>query len=65
MGEFARSPSRKGRSAWEDAAAFGCDMQQIAHNLTLTVRERLLRHDRALAAALALRKAAEARRGRP
>jgi hypothetical protein len=39
-------------------------MEQIAHNLTLTVRERLRRHDRALAAALALRKAAEDRRAR-
>ena len=50
-----------GRSAWEAARDWGCDMAQIDHNLTLTPTERLRRHSRALAAALALREGAEER----
>jgi len=64
MAETRTPPDRSQKTAWSEAEAWGCDMNQLAHQLTLTVRERLRQHDRALAAALALRAAAEARRAR-
>ena len=57
------SESRK-RTAWSAAAAWGCDMTQLEQQLKLSVRDRLRRHDRALASARALRDAVEARRAR-
>ena len=50
--------------AWAAARAWGCDMPQLAHLLTLSVRERLLRHDRALSSLQSLRAAVEAERAR-
>ena len=49
-------------SAWAEARGFGCDMDQLAHTLSLSVRERLHRHDRALSALETLRSAVEAKR---
>jgi len=62
MVETQKQPDRRTRDAWAEAAVWGCDMNQLAHQLTLSVRERLRQHDRALAAAQALRDAVEARR---
>jgi hypothetical protein len=50
------------QTAWDAAREWGCDMAQIAHNLTLTPAERVRRHNRALASAWTLREAVEKRR---
>ena len=39
--------------AWKAAEAYGCDMKQVAYNLTLTPAERLRQHSQKLAALLA------------
>ena len=62
MAETSRSPNSSTRAAWSEAEAWGCDMDQLAHQLSLSVRERLRQHDRALSAATALREAVEAHR---
>ena len=52
----------KGRGdAWAAAEAYGCDMSLIESSLRKTVRERIRAHCRALATAVALRKAMESR----
>ncbi len=64
MAETHTPPDSRETTAWSRAEAWGCDMNQLAHQLTLSVGERLRQHDRALAAAQALRDAAEAHRAR-
>ena len=60
-----RTPAEfRERTAWSEAAAWGCDMAHLERQLELSVRDRLRRHDRALASARALRDAVEARRAR-
>jgi hypothetical protein len=50
----------KGRGyAWAAAEAYGCDMSLIEGTLRKTARERIHAHCRALATAVALRKAME------
>jgi len=65
MADTRTPPDTREETAWAEAEAWGCDMNQLAHQLALTVRERLRQHDRALAAVLALRAATEAHRARP
>ena len=49
-----KSSRRQRRTdAWEAAEAAGCDMKQVACNLTLTPAERLRQHSQKLAALLA------------
>ena len=48
-------------SAWKAAESYGCDMSLIEVNLTKTPHERIQAHDRALAMALALRRAMDGR----
>jgi len=50
------------QTAWDAAREWGCDMAQIAHNLTLPPAERLRRHNCALASALVLREGVEKHR---
>jgi hypothetical protein len=49
--------------AWEEARQYGIDMSALEENLNKTVLERIRNHDRALALALALRRAMEDRYG--
>ena len=49
-----KSPRRhRHADAWKAAEAAGCDMKQVAYNLTLTPAERLRQHGQKLAALLA------------
>jgi hypothetical protein len=50
--------------AWKAAEAYGCDMSLIEANLRKTPQERIAAHERALAAATALRRTMEKRRGK-
>jgi hypothetical protein len=50
--------------AWRAAEAAGMDMSLVESALRKTPAERLRAHDRALATAMALRKAMEAHRGK-
>lgn len=49
---------------WKAAEAHGCDMALLEANLRRSPAERIRRHSRALASALALREAMERRRAR-
>ena len=55
--ETPRAPSDR----WAAAEAYGCDMSLLESNLRKTPAERIRVHERALAAALALREATESR----
>ena len=54
-------PPRAPSDQWAAAEACGCDMSLLESNLRKTPAERIRVHGRALAAALALRKATESR----
>ena len=62
MSKIPRLPSDRG-SAWAAAEAYGCDMSLLESALRKRPAERIRVHGRALAAALALREAAERRAG--
>lgn len=49
---------------WKAAEAYGCDMALLEANLRRSPAERVRRHSRALATAVALRGAMERRRAR-
>ena len=50
---------------WKAAEAYGCDTALLEANLRRSPAERVRRHSRALATALALRQAMERRRVKP
>lgn len=59
MSEERKGPYREHGPAWEAARAFGFDLSLIETNLELTPAERVRKHSRALAMAIALREAGE------
>jgi hypothetical protein len=58
------APCGATRTAWDRLAATGHDMSLLTENLRLTPLERIRQHDRALSAALALRRGIEELRAR-
>lgn len=50
--------------AWREAERYGCDMSLVAHNLALTIAERILQHARARETARILRAGLERSRAR-
>jgi hypothetical protein len=50
-------------TAWEAAAAYGCDMALLERNLRMTPAQRVAAHSQALALVKALRQAKVVRRG--